>query len=89
MRELRNLVESLLLAGETEAVTIDEIPLDMRGAGVAVASLSSCSGRLVDIEAEAMHRAIATAGGNISEAARLLGISRSTLHRRLGRNGGG
>ncbi len=84
VRELRNLVESLLLAGESENVMIDEIPLDMRGAPAADAPPS---GRLVDIEAEAMHRAIEAAGGNISEAARLLGVSRSTLHRRLGRAG--
>ncbi|MCW8305546.1 sigma-54-dependent Fis family transcriptional regulator [Acidiphilium sp. PA] len=84
VRELRNLVESLLLAGESADVGIDEIPLDMRGGA---ADDAPASGRLVDIEAEAMHRAIEAAGGNISGAARLLGVSRSTLHRRLGRAG--
>jgi DNA-binding NtrC family response regulator len=82
VRELRNLVESLLLAGESEDVARDEIPLDMQGAPAAEPAPAV---RLADVEAAAMHRAIETAGGNISEAARLLGVSRSTLHRRLGR----
>ncbi|MFD1210886.1 helix-turn-helix domain-containing protein [Arthrobacter sp. GCM10027362] len=40
-------------------------------------------GLLQRSEAEAIDRAIAAAGGNISEAARLLGIGRATLYRKL------
>jgi transcriptional regulator of acetoin/glycerol metabolism len=38
---------------------------------------------LRDIEREAIERALAQTGGNVSRAAELLGTSRSTLHRRL------
>jgi transcriptional regulator of acetoin/glycerol metabolism len=43
-------------------------------------------GLLAQSEAEAIERAIASAGGNMSEAARLLGIGRATLYRKLGRH---
>lgn len=82
VRELRNLVEGLLLAGDHEDVSLDEIPPDMHGEPDTASLLPTT---LADIESEAVHRAIETAGGNLSEAARLLGISRSTLHRRLNR----
>ncbi|AFQ52190.1 sigma-54-dependent Fis family transcriptional regulator [Burkholderia cepacia] len=42
-------------------------------------------GDLAHIELEAMRRAVDTAGGNMSEAARTLGISRKTLYRKLKR----
>jgi transcriptional regulator of acetoin/glycerol metabolism len=39
---------------------------------------------LRSISRGAIRRALAEAGGNVSEAARRLGISRNTLYRRLG-----
>jgi transcriptional regulator of acetoin/glycerol metabolism len=42
---------------------------------------------LRSLSAVAMDRAVAASGGNMSEVARRLGISRSTLYRRLGRRG--
>ncbi|MGC9268951.1 sigma-54-dependent Fis family transcriptional regulator [Acidiphilium sp.] len=85
VRELRNLVENLLLAGDCDIVEPDEIPIDMRPAP---ADQAEAPVRLADIEHAALQHAIAAAGGNLSEAARSLGISRSTLHRRLGRSSG-
>lgn len=41
-------------------------------------------GLLQQSEAEMIERAITSAGGNMSEAARLLGIGRATLYRKLG-----
>jgi transcriptional regulator of acetoin/glycerol metabolism len=41
--------------------------------------------RLAVIEREAIDQALAAANGNISQAARRLGISRNTLYRKLGR----
>lgn len=39
---------------------------------------------LADVESETIRFAISRYGGNLSEAARRLGIGRSTLYRRLG-----
>jgi len=41
--------------------------------------------RLPDGERAVLQRALARAGGNVSAAARTLGISRATLHRKLAR----
>jgi len=42
---------------------------------------------IADVERDALVRALATAGGNVSEAARALGIARSTVHRMKRRYG--
>ena len=38
---------------------------------------------LVDVERDAIRHALEEAGGNVSAAARRLGISRTTLYRKL------
>jgi DNA-binding NtrC family response regulator len=84
VRELRNMVEGLLLTGSGE-VTPDEFPPEIQDAGDTAAEDEF---RLDDVGRQAISRAIQTAGGNLSEAARKLGIARSTLHRRIRREGG-
>jgi len=84
VRELRNMVEGLLLTGSGE-VTPEEFPPEIQDAGDAEGGERI---RLDEIGREAISRAIATTGGNLSEAARKLGIARSTLHRRIRREGG-
>jgi len=43
------------------------------------------SGELRDAERAVVQRALARASGNVAAAARLLGVSRATLHRKLNR----
>ena len=43
------------------------------------------AGTLREAEEDAIHRAMEAAGGNKSQAARILGIDRNTLHARLKR----
>ncbi len=83
VRELRNFVEGLLLTGAGE-VEPAELPEDMRGVPAADPAAEA---RLEDVGRLTVRRAIQNAGGNLSEAARRLGIARSTLHRKL-REGG-
>jgi len=68
---------SLDLLGETFASPIPAC--DLLGASV------ETSGDLTAVERAAVRRALARADGNVSAAARDLGISRATMHRKLAR----
>jgi transcriptional regulator of acetoin/glycerol metabolism len=73
VRELGNVIESLVLTcGETE---------------VAVADPPQQAASLDDLERRAIKQALEAARGNLTQAARALGISRSTLYRKVGRYG--
>jgi transcriptional regulator of acetoin/glycerol metabolism len=66
-------------------VTPDMLPLQIRlHASSADAALTLSPVRLEDIERSAMQRTLDLHQGNVSRAARALGINRSTLYRRLG-----
>ena len=91
-RELRNLVESLLLM-----TTAGEIGLETLGSFLATGSTApeiaapragaapSVPATLQTTEREAIAGALTAAHGNIVAAARMLGISRSTLYRKAER----
>jgi transcriptional regulator of acetoin/glycerol metabolism len=67
----------------------DDIVEELRGAGShgdAAADALPATDNLHSLSAAAMTRAIAASRGNMSEAARRLGISRNTLYRRLRRS---
>jgi DNA-binding NtrC family response regulator len=89
VRELRNVVESLLLTGTDELVSLDDLPPELFGPDdtAATESAAPASPRLADGERDMILRAMRSARGNLAEAARLLGISRSTLYRKLARYG--
>lgn len=92
VRELRNVLESLVLTGPgAEVLREDVLPLLLpeavpapRPAGPAAAATADLA-RLDDAEREAIRRAVQAADGNLTESARRLGISRSTLYRKLER----
>ena len=72
VRELRNLVErSLILGGFPDTIG--------PGAGLA----ESASGTLADVERNHILAVLEASGGNQAEAARMLGISRKTIERKL------
>jgi transcriptional regulator of acetoin/glycerol metabolism len=93
VRELRNMVESLLLMAEGEAVTVDEVAAFLEAApappipasGLAAVLPHAGSTSLEQAERAAIIRAIRTCHANLAEAARSLGISRSTLYRKMER----
>lgn len=80
VRELRNLIESLLLTGSGEVTNED-----LAFGGSSATEAGSETDLLSKLERDAIDQVIRDAGGNLSQAARRLGISRSTLHRRLTR----
>lgn len=87
IRELRNLLERALLLSAGEALTDEHFQLQPRltpentHAGYEPIPLN-----LKQAERILMQRAMQAASGNISEAARLLGVHRTKLYRRFGQN---
>ena len=55
----------------------------------ALASARPGARRLDQLEVELIERVMREVGGNLSAAARLLGVSRNRLYRKLGRSGNG
>jgi len=98
VRELRHVVERACILADTEFVTERELALSMPprasvSARSAVRSSHSSSAPhgqtdgdlLVNVEREHIQRALVRAGGNKKAAAKMLGLSRRALYRRLER----
>ena len=83
VRELEHTVERALLLSQGEVIRAEDLTL--RGGGVRAASLEEMT--LDAAERHLIQRALERAGGNVSEAAQHLGLSRSALYRRLQRFG--
>ena len=82
IRQLRSVLRvAALMCEPGEAVTVDDLPTEF----LAEQATSPTEG-LRTIEEQLMREAIADCGGNLSAAARRLGIDRSTLYRRLRRS---
>ncbi len=82
VRELANVVERAVIVAEGELVGAGELPESVR------ASASSRGARrrtLAELENEYIREVLDASGGNKSEAARVLGISRKNLYERLAR----
>ncbi len=84
VRELRNLIERLLLTSDNELVTLDDLPSDLIG-GPARREVACPS--MGDAERDAIVRAVDHEQGNLAAAARRLGVSRSTIYRKMSRYG--
>jgi transcriptional regulator of acetoin/glycerol metabolism len=82
-RELVSCLRALLaLAGPDHSLTLDDLPPALRVPASRAAPVLA-EGTLSALADEAMRSALAAAEGNVSAAARRLGVSRSTLYRRL------
>lgn len=80
-RQLVGTLQALrALAEPGETLTVDALPADLKA--VRRPAPQPSAGHLDAIARDAMLAALAASGGNVSQAARRLGISRSTLYRR-------
>ncbi len=89
VRQLRAVIENAAVMSESDTLDIDAIPL------TGMTEPSSSTQRAVDlppslnmddIEIWAIKRALKQTGGNVSHAAKLLNISRDTLHTKIKKN---
>ncbi len=87
VRELRNLVESLLLTSSHDSVQPSELPEELlvTAAPFEVAPNDPRVTSLEEGERMAITRAIKDSLGNLTKAAKILGVSRSTLYRKVER----
>jgi len=82
VRELVSALEyAVALAGEAPRIELDHLPADGAGDAAAAGDLRAAA------ERSAVVRALEQARGNLSDAARSLGVARSTLYRMLARHG--
>jgi Nif-specific regulatory protein len=77
VRQLRNVIDSAVVLAEGEAIQPADLGLRDTGAE----TLDSL--RIEDWERRLIPEALRRVGGNIPEAAELLGISRATLYRKM------
>ena len=82
LRQMKNTVMSATLLAAGEYITCRDLPAEVTG-GPAEPAEAPLSLRDPASEEEQIRRALATAGGNKSQAAKLLGIDRKTLYNKL------
>jgi len=83
VRELDHAVERAMLMAEGDLIGARDLALGTATDGVAALEQMS----LEEVEQVLVQKALARVGGNVSEAAKALGLSRSALYRRLKRHG--
>ena len=83
VRELENVIERALVLGHETVIGPDDLPEALRGRPAGVAPPAPGVRPMVEIEREHILRAMQASGGNKSVAARLLGLDRKTLYRKL------
>lgn len=92
VRQLRAVLESAAVMSENDTLDADALPLSgmsemaATGAPGATADLPP-SLDIDEIETWAIRRALKQTGGNVSHAAKLLGMSRDTLHTKIKKKG--
>jgi DNA-binding NtrC family response regulator len=83
VRELEHAIERAALLAEGEVIGADDLQLRPRPGGAAALEEMT----LEDAERYLVQRALARASGNVADAAKRLGVSRSALYRRLAQFG--
>jgi DNA-binding NtrC family response regulator len=84
VRELENVIHRSLLVASGPELGIEDLPAELQsGPGSPPPAVSVGVSNLAELEKNAILAALEQFGGNLSDAARQLGIGRSTLYRKL------
>jgi DNA-binding NtrC family response regulator len=83
VRELINVLQRSVLLCQEEEITLADLPLYIRQRPRAPSEPEGGVTPLRELERSAIDRALVSAGGHVGMAAKLLGISRATLYRRM------
>ncbi|MEO6742670.1 MAG: sigma-54 dependent transcriptional regulator [Chthoniobacteraceae bacterium] len=90
VRELKNMIERALIASGGKAIRREHIQLPSAASAVTITTTALARNpaealplNLDDAEQALIQRALEQTGGNIAEAARLLGVNRSRIYRRF------
>lgn len=88
VRELRSAIEHAVIWSKDGRVTLQNLPPAVREAAVSRGAQALPTGmNLEQTEKALMFRSLESCGGNVSQAAANLGISRRTLHRKIKKYG--
>ncbi|MCB1997619.1 MAG: sigma-54-dependent Fis family transcriptional regulator, partial [Rhodoferax sp.] len=87
VRELRNLLEQAVLLARDHTLDVEDLALRQDVVSPAPTAGVDPASTLPDIERQALTQALVRTGGNVSRAARELGISRDTLRYRIDKHG--
>ncbi|UWG96499.1 sigma-54-dependent Fis family transcriptional regulator [Dehalobacter sp. DCM] len=84
VRELENIMERAVNFSENNVLDCEDLPPSLRNnAPVSHSVCKNGDSTLKDKEYQAIHETLSKTGGNITHAAKMLGIGRNTLHRKI------
>ena len=90
VRELQNCIERAVAVATFEAIAVEDLPERIRqyqGGGVASATADAGLITVEELERRHILAVLEQLGGNRTEAAKVLGLDRKTLYRKLLRYG--
>jgi two-component system response regulator HydG len=83
VRELANTVERLLILSPGPTIDVDDLPENLRFRRPTTAVTDERYLSLAEMERRHVLRVLETTGGNLTAAAKRLGVDRGTLHRKM------
>ena len=87
IRELQNLVERLIIFSENNEIRVEDLPQYLYQPSIQPSQIKPGSKTLSEVREDAERRYIEhcleAANGNVSQAARLLGVERTNLHKKM------
>lgn len=89
VRELRSAFEYAFVACKTDMIEPRDLPAELMNGSVACSPADVATRSLDEIKKERLAQALREANGNQSEAARILGISRTSVWSQMKRYGVG